>query len=63
MHNNPYKLKKYSNNNSEILGISTLNKLNPFSLPKETYKGKKNEFYLNGLVYPTNRVWIKKILI
>ena len=51
-HDNPYRLAKASDNNSQILGRSIINKLNPFSVPKEFYKGKKNELYLDGLVYP-----------
>ena len=53
---NPYRLEKRSDNNAELLGTSLLNKLNPFSVPKE----ENNDLYLDGLVYPLNNKRIKK---
>jgi len=51
---NPYRLSKRSDNNAELLGTSFINKLNPFSIPKEEYGNEKNELYCGGLVYPVN---------
>ena len=59
---NPYRLEKRSDNNSEILGRSFINKLNPFSVPKEEYKNQKNELYCDGLIYPLNQDRISKAL-
>jgi len=49
---NPYRLAKRSDNNAELLGLSFINKVNPFVLPKSEYKNEKNELYCDGLVYP-----------
>ena len=49
---NPYRLSK--DNNSQLMGRSFLNKLNPFSMPEPEYKNEKNEMYCDGLVYPLN---------